>query len=58
MGGLIFFDMKNKRKKIQGTAKEVSFARETTYAGREMTEIRHFLGIWYWFYVINNEGSH
>lgn len=45
--------MKKRPKKIKGNSIQISFAREVTYSGREMTDIKSFLGIWYWFYLLD-----
>lgn len=45
--------MKNKTKIIRGDQKQITIARTITYSGRKMSDVRNFLGIWYWFYLLN-----
>lgn len=44
--------MKNKTK-FCGSAEYIARLREITFKGRKMTDIKTFLGIWYWFYLLD-----
>ena len=45
--------MNKLKQKIKGNQKQITYARTIVYSGRKMSEVKNFLGIWYWFYLLD-----